>query len=46
MKFLRPEVLPSAKRRVIENVEVFTMTEMSGEEERQLRDDLAEMLRG
>jgi hypothetical protein len=45
VKFLRPEVPPGAKRKVIENVEVFTMTEMSEEEEQQLRADLAEMLR-
>jgi hypothetical protein len=45
VKFLRPEVPPGAKRKVIENVEVFTMTEMSEEEELQLRADLAELLR-
>ena len=45
VKFLRPEVAAGAKRRVIENVEVFTMTEMSEAEERQLRGDLTEMLR-
>jgi len=46
VKFLRPEVPAGAKRKVIENVEVFTMTDMSEEEDRQLRADLAEMLRG
>jgi len=46
VKFLRPEVPADAKRKVIGNVEVSTMTEMSEEEERQLRADLAEMLRG
>jgi len=45
LKFLRPEVPADAKRKVIGNVEVSTMTEMSEEEERQLRADLAEMLR-
>jgi hypothetical protein len=44
VKFLRPEVPAGAKRKVIENVEVFTMTEMSEEEERQLHADFAEML--
>jgi hypothetical protein len=46
VKFLRPEVPAGAKRTVIDNVEVFTMTEMPEEEERQLRADLVEMLRG
>jgi hypothetical protein len=45
VKFLRPEVPAGARRKVIENVEVFTMAEMSEEEEQQLRADLAEMLR-
>jgi hypothetical protein len=45
VKFLRPEVPAGAKRKVIENVEVFTMTEMSEAEELQLRADLAELLR-
>ena|SRR5438105_1513589 len=46
VKFLRPEIAEGAKRKVVENVDVFTMTEMSEEEERQLRADFAEMLRG
>jgi hypothetical protein len=45
VKFLRPEIPAGARRKVIENVEVFTMAEMSEEEEQQLRADLAEMLR-
>jgi hypothetical protein len=46
VKYLRPEVPAGAKRKVVENVEVFTMTEMSEEEERQLHADFAEMLLG
>ena len=46
VKFLRPEVPAGATHKVIENVEVFTMPEMSEEEERQLRAHLDEMLRG
>jgi hypothetical protein len=46
VKFLRPDGPAGAKRKVIENVEVFTMTEISEEAERQLRTDLAEVLPG
>jgi len=46
VKYLRPEVPAGAKHKVVENVEVFTMTVMSEEEERQLHADFAEMLLG
>jgi hypothetical protein len=46
VKFLRPEIPRDAESKMIDDVEVNTMTEMSEEEERQLRTDLAEMLRG
>jgi hypothetical protein len=44
VKFLPPEVPAGARRKVIENVEVFTMAEMSEEEERLLRADVAAIL--
>jgi hypothetical protein len=44
VKFLQPVIPEGAMRRVIENIEVYTMTEMSEDEERQLRGDLAAIL--
>jgi hypothetical protein len=46
MKFLRPEIPPGAKGKVIDKIEVFTMAEMSEEEERRRCAELGEMLRG
>ena len=45
-KFVRPQIPEGATCKMIENIEVHTMTEMSEEEERQLRADLVEMFRG
>lgn len=44
VKFLQPVIPDGAKRKVIENIEIYTMTEMSEEEERLLRADLAAIL--
>jgi len=44
MKFLRPTIPQGAMRKVIDGIEVYTMTEMTQDEERLLRADLAAIL--
>ena len=44
-KFLRPDIPHGAHRKMIGNVELHTMDEMSEQDEQQLRTDLLEMLR-
>ncbi|HET9683638.1 MAG TPA: hypothetical protein VFP15_06010 [Gemmatimonadaceae bacterium] len=44
VKYLPPAIPGGAVRKVIDGIEVFTMTEMTDEEERLLRDDLAAIL--
>jgi len=44
VKFLRPAIPEGAVHMVIDSIEVYTMTEMSEEEERLLRADLAAIL--
>jgi len=44
VKFLRPAIPNGAVRKVIDDIEVHTMTEMTEEEERLLRADLAAIL--
>jgi hypothetical protein len=46
VKFLRPDIPQGAMRKTIADVELHTMTEMSAEDEQQLRADIDEMLRG
>jgi len=44
VKFLRPVIPEGAARKVIDSIEVYTMTEMTEAEERLLRADLAAIL--
>jgi hypothetical protein len=44
VKFMRPTIPEGAVRKVIDGIEVYTMTEMTEEEERLLRADLAAIL--